>query len=516
MPGIDNGVMALIVALVDLRHERDVEQLRRVALAQQTQIEQLLRLIASQAAEFGALKGNDGELQQKLAVVEELSRKLREVTESTPAPPSELAPEKRASKPRTKFGNTEQPALPAVEQTFELDAADTMCPSCGGALSPMKGQFETSEMIDVVEVSYRVVRVQQQKYSCKCGGCIETALGPERATPGGRYSLDFAIKIAIDKYLDHIPLARQQRILARHGLVVTTQTLWDQLLAVGRRLESASRALLARVLAGPVVGLDQTSWPRLDGKGDTPWQMWCLTAPGIVVHRIREDKSKDTFKDLMAGYKGTVVCDALKTHEAGARGNDAIALAGCWAHVFRKFEEAAPDHPEANLAMKWIGQLYEIDERAEGDLAKKAELRRTESAEVIATMRTWLWSQATLKSLAIGNAAAYVVANWDRLTRFLGDARIPLDNNATERGIRGPVVGRKNHYGSKSRRGTEIASVFYTLLESAKLAGVDPARYLREAALADARGDVLVPADMQPRAIIASLEIAPPHPPMAE
>ena len=136
--------MALIVALVDLRHERDVEQLRRVALAQQTQIEQLLRLIASQAAELGALKGNDGELQQKLAVVEELSRKLREVTESTPAPPSELAPEKRASKPRTKFGNTEQPALPAVEQTFELDAADTMCPSCGGALSPMKGQFETS------------------------------------------------------------------------------------------------------------------------------------------------------------------------------------------------------------------------------------------------------------------------------------------------------------------------------------------------------------------------------------
>jgi hypothetical protein len=145
--------------------------------------------------------------------------------------------------------------------------------------------------------------------------------------------------------------------------------------------------------------------------------------------------------------------------------------------------------------MKWIGQLYEIDERAEGDLAKKAELRRTESAGVIATMKTWLWSQAALKTLSIGNAAAYVVTNWDRLTRFLGDARIPLDNNATERGIRGPVVGRKNHYGSKSRRGTEIASVFYTLLETAKLAAVDPAKYLRAAALADARGDVLLPGE---------------------
>ena len=110
-------------------------------------------------------------------------------------------------------------------------------------------------------------------------------------------------------------------------------------------------------------------------------------------------------------------------------------------------------------------------------------------------MKTWLWTQATLKTLSIGHAAAYVVANWDRLTRFLGDARIPLDNNATERGIRGPVVGRKNHYGSKSRRGTEVAATFYTLFETAKLHGVDPAAYLRAAAMADAQGGVLLPGD---------------------
>jgi transposase len=119
--------------------------------------------------------------------------------------------------------------------------------------------------------------------------------------------------------------------------------------------------------------------------------------------------------------------------------------------VFRKFDEAAPDHPEANLALKWIGELYTIDERAEDDLVKKAALRKAESAEVIATMKTWLWNQATLKSLSIGNAAAYVVANWERLTRFLDDARIPLDNNATERGIRGPVVGRHARASSARR-----------------------------------------------------------------
>lgn len=480
---------------VDLRRETDIEQLRRVALAQQVQIEQLLRVLSAQAEELGALKGNDEELQQKLALVEQLTRQSQEVAAQIEA----LSPGARGNKkkkPREKYGNTEQPSLPAVEQVFTLDDADKTCPSCGGALAPMKDQFETSEMIDVVEVSYRVVKVKQQKYACKCGGCVETAIGPERAIPGGRYSLDFAVKVALDKYLDHIPLARQERILKRHGLVVTSQTLWDQLHALGRRLESVSRALLARVLAEPVIGLDQTSWPRLDGKGDKPWQMWCLTASGAVVHRIKSDKGADTFKALIGDFEGTIVCDALATHGAGARGNDRVALAGCWAHVFRKFEEAAPDHPEAHLAMKWIGELYAIDERAEGDLDQRAKLRRTESAAVIATMKTWLWSQASLKSLSIGNAAAYVIANWDRLTRFIEDARVPLDNNATERGIRGPVVGRKNHYGSKSERGTEIAATFYTLLETAKLQGVDPAHYLREAALAASRGEVLLPHDL--------------------
>jgi hypothetical protein len=142
--------------------------------------------------------------------------------------------------------------------------------------------------------------------------------------------------------------------------------------------------------------------------------------------------------------------------------------------------------------MKWIGELYAIDGRATDDV-EKADLRRHESAAVLATMKTWLWSQATLKTLSIGNAAAYTITNWDRLTRFVDDARIPLDNNATERAIRGPVVGRKNHYGSKSQRGTEIAATFYTLLETAKLIGIDPAGYLRAAAIADRQGTVLLP-----------------------
>ena len=94
------------------------------------------------------------------------------------------------------------------------------------------------------------------------------------------------------------------------------------------------------------------------------------------------------------------------------------------------------------------------------------------------------------------NAIGYTLDNWDRLSVFVADPRVPLDNNATERAIRGPVVGRRNHFGSKTSLGTEVASIFYSLIETAKLAGVDPATYLLEAARANARGEVLLPGDL--------------------
>jgi transposase len=301
---------------VDLRREHDIEQLRRIALAQQVQIEQLLRVLQAKCEELQALKGDPAELQQTLALVETLTKQRQAAAAASTTTPAGNA--KKKPKPREKSGPTEQPNLPYEERVFELDQPDCTCPSCGGELRAMDGQFEESEMIDVVEVSYRVVKVKQQKYTCRCGGAVETALGPERSVRGGRYSLDFAIKVALDKYLDHLPLARQERIMRRHGLEVSTQTLWDQIDALARRMKLSDAALLKHALTQSVIGLDQTSWGRLDGKLDKPWQMWCITAPGVVCHRIRDDKGADTFKDLVGSYRGVIVCDALKTHESRA------------------------------------------------------------------------------------------------------------------------------------------------------------------------------------------------------
>lgn len=150
----------------------------------------------------------------------------------------------------------------------------------------------------------------------------------------------------------------------------------------------------------------------------------------------------------------------------------------------RRFADASEDFPQAQVALDAIASIYalELDERAE------------HAPEILDALREWLMAQRFPKTTSLGSAIRYALKLWPKLTVFVSDDRVPLDNNATERGLRGPVVGRKNHYGSKSRRGTETAAVLYSLLETAKLQGVDPARYLREAVVAQKRfGEVLMP-----------------------
>lgn len=471
----------------DLEREQDIEELRKIALAQHAQLKLLTELVEKQRRQLGR-QGNASDMQLTLKMLAEMQATAKRTQEALAKADAKKQAER---KQRSSTGPTEQPRLPIIEQTFLLDDADRACPSCGGDLKPMEGQFDESEMIDVVEVSYHVVKVKQQKYVCRCGGCVETAPGPERAL--SRYSLAFAIKILIDKWLDHIPLERQARILERHGLAVTSTTLWDLAYAVTQRLTLVDAALFEHVKAQPVIGLDQTGWPRLEAAGSKPWQMWCLTAPGVVVHRIRDDKSAATFTELVGDYNGVIVADALSTHKAGARDGPGIVLAGCWAHVFRRFEEAKPDHPAAEQMVEWIGALYDIDREGSQDLDQIGARRRDRAPALLESMRAWLLERAGDNHLSIGQASAYTPGIWSRLTLFVEDPRIPLDNNATERALRGPVVGRKNHYGSKSRRGTEVAATLYSILETAKLQKIDPAAYVTAAIAAADRGETLLP-----------------------
>jgi hypothetical protein len=155
-------------------------------------------------------------------------------------------------------------------------------------------------------------------------------------------------------------------------------------------------------------------------------------------------------------------------------------LAHCWSHVRRKFLEAEASSPQAKPVLDLIRDLYAIEAEASSPEDRRA-LRDARSCALVKEIHAWLLAQRALPQSSFGKALAYAAELWPGLVRFLDNPRIPLDNNASERALRGVVLGRKNHYGSKSQRGTEVAALFYSLLESAKLAGLEPAAYLAEA-----------------------------------
>lgn len=481
--------------MLDIEHESDIERLRQLALLQKSQLERLVAMLARKCAELQKLKGGEDELQLTLKLLEDAQKQVAQA-EQLARPRGGRGERDTSSEPQRGHGPTEQLELEQVQLLCELDDADRACPQCGDQLQPLAGQFETSEMIDVVEVKYQLVQVERQKYVCKCGSAVETAPGPERAIAGGRYSLRFALKVAYDKYVAHLPLERQARLMAHAGLEVTSQTLWDQCWAATRLLEPTYDAIFKLLRASPVVGVDQTGWPDLEDKSLPPWQMWCVTAPGLVYHRICDDKSAATFTSLLGDYHGWVVADALGTHDAGAKHCRGVKLAACWAHVLRRFRDAVADHPEAQIMLAWIQDLYRIDQKA-SDLEARGRLRSTESQAVLDKMRAWLLEQQHPKSTTIGGAVRYTLRQWGRLTAFVQDPVVWLDNNPTERALRGPVVGRRNHFGSKSVRGTEMAAILYTLVETAKVCGLDPIAYLLEVATRARRtpGAALLPAD---------------------
>jgi len=380
----------------------------------------------------------------------------------------------------------------------------------------MSGQTEDSEEVDVIERRFVLKKHRRRKYRCErvdCQGVIETAPIPARLIAGGRYSIDFAIEVAAAKYLDHMPLERQVRQMKREGLDVDSQTLWDQIEALSRYLGPVVPRIVALIKAEGVLGADETTW-RVMGDEKKTWQVFSVAARRGVAYQIEDSRGVDAATKLLGGFKGVAVVDGLATYEVVAR-REGFTLANCWAHVRRKFVECEDFHPEqARFAIEKIGALYDVERTAisEGVGADEVLRRRRElSVPIIRELKDWAMAQRGLPESSIMKAIAYMSTRWTGLTRFLEDGRVPIDNNATERALRGVVIGRKNHYGSRSRRGTEVAALLYTLMETAKLCGVEPKAYLRRAVKGALAGnDVPLPHELAV-ATVADSEVAAPR-----
>jgi len=248
-------------------------------------------------------------------------------------------------------------------------------------------------------------------------------------------------------------LARQVRQLARLGLVTDTQTLWDQLHALSGHLTPTSEALLAYVRTAAVLGADETTWPLMEPGHTKTWWVWTLARPDAVVYQLRGSRSTATAAEILGDYTGIVMCDgyavyqALAAAGAGGLADPPITLVHCWAHVRRAFVEAEPHDPQVAGVLELIRDLYAAEataqERAAGDAHALLAERHARAAPLVEQIRTWVRQQPALPRSLLGKALAYITDLWPGLVAFLDHAAVPLDNNATERALRGVAVGRK-------------------------------------------------------------------------
>lgn len=480
----------------------DPALVKQAALLLEQENARLHKRLAELSAEIARLTGKNEPQQLQLEIVrlqEQMATLRQEMfgasSEKRPSKPATAKPEKKP----TGHGRREQRSLPIEECAHELPEGERICPDCGAALAEWEGQSEDSEEITVVERQFVVRKHQRKKYRCKHGCAPVTAPGPLKLVEGGRYSVEFAVYVAIAKYLYHLPLERQVRMYDVNDLIVDSQTLWDQIELLAKHLDVSYKALLAEVFKSPLIHADETYWQMLSKGSAKKWYAWTVATPTTVMHRLFPSRSTATAREVLGDYHGIVVADGYEPYQTVARaGPDGVpryTLTFCWAHVRRKFVKAEPFAPTCAEVIELIGKLYEIERdlpsphalegaERESALTHIRAIRKERSVPLVDQIKAWATRQQALPESTFRKAIQYMLDLWHGLTVFLENPWAVLDNNLVERQIRPLVVGRKNHYGSKSKRGTEVAAIFYSLIETAQMRGEDPSAYLLRAAKA--------------------------------
>lgn len=458
--------------------------LREMAEANAKQQEELERL----ERELRTLKE---QLDRRLKALYGRKSERRPVEETS----AETEPEKKPSrKPRKGHGPTPQPRLPRVKVVHELAGKALSCETCGTSLEPMGTAAEEAELIAIEQRKIVLEEHIRTKYQCPCCRIgVKVAPGSTKLIPGGRYALNFAVEVAYAKYFGHLPLDRQVRMMKDEGLRVTTATLFDQIDALATVVTPTYQAILRVVQAEAVLKADETPWNVLSN-GHTKnerFYAWVAVGSEYVAYCLLDTRSKDGASTLLGAFAGTLMVDGLTSYPAAAKGENAEAprfkVANCHAHARRKFVECERHYPEeSRFVIELYRQLYEVERMAKDPGADLEALRLEKSRPLLDELFTWAKTQQArtdlLPSSGLAKALAYLVNHEAGLRVFLDDPAVPIDNNASERALRGPVLGRKNSYGSRSRRGAETTAILYTLVESATRVGVNPKAYLEAAA----------------------------------
>ena len=464
-----------------------------VALLKLTVEKLTLQLLKARRAQFGSLSE---QLDRQIALIE--SEPLDEQRAAEIAAKREAVNRERVDR--------QLPAhLPREEHVHRPDATHAQhdaagqacgCTACGGRLRRI-GQ-DISEQLEYVPARFKVIRQVRPKLACVACETIFQASAPSRPIVRGVAGPGLLAHVLVSKYCDHTPLHRLSGIFAREGVDIDRSTMAGWVAQCEALLDPLVAALGRYVLAADKVHADDTPVPVLaPGRGKTKTgRLWVYVRddrPAASTHapaawyRYSPDRKGEHPQTHLARYRGILQADAYggysKIYASGE-----VSEAACWAHARRGFWDIYKDdttgpRPVAEQALRRIAALYAIEAQIRGRPPKvRRQARQARAGPLLDELHAWLTQ--TLERVSahsnLAKAIGYALGRWTALTRYRDDGRIEIDNNAAERALRGVGLGRKNYLFMGSDAGGERAAAVYSLVETAKLNGLDPQAYLRD------------------------------------
>ena len=319
------------------------------------------------------------------------------------------------------------------------------------------------------------------------------APAPPRIVEGGLPTEALIAHVLVSKYADHLPLYRQAQIYARQGITLDRSTLADWVGRAAWWLTPLRDHLLADLRRSPKLFADETTAPILDpGRGRTKtgrlWayarddRPWGGTDPPAVAYVYAPDRKAERPAEHLAGFTGVLQVDGYAGYNALGRSNR-VQLAYCWSHVRRGFYDIAASRPVAAEALVRIAQLYAIEQEIRGRPPFERRTARQElSAPIVADLRRFLDASLARSSRKskLADAIRYATSRWAGLSQFLDDGRIEIDSNTVERSIRPLALNRKNALFAGSDDGGDHWAVIASMIETAKLSGINPLLWLTD------------------------------------
>ncbi|MDP3821347.1 MAG: IS66 family transposase [Burkholderiales bacterium] len=395
--------------------------------------------------------------------------------------------------------------LPRENHVHRPDATDAAhdaagntcgCTACGGRLRQIGA--DVSEQLEYVPARFKVIRHVRPKLACGSCETIFQAAAPSRPIARGVAGPALLANVLVSKYCDHIPLHRLARIHARDGVAFDPSTYGGWVEQSHALLDPLVAALGRYTLASAKVHADDTPVPVLDpGRGRTKTgRLWVYvrddrpagsTEPPAAWYRYSPNRKGEHPQDHLKHYRGILQADAYggygKIYATGR-----VEEAACWAHARRPFWDMYENQGRvagsvAEQALQRIAALYAVEADIRGqppDL--RCRERQARAGPLLEELRAWLIGMVGRVSAKseLAKAIGYSLTRWRALTRYRDDGRIEIDNNAAERALRGVALGRGNYLFMGSDAGGERAASIYSLVETAKLNGLDPQAYLRE------------------------------------